>query len=154
MSPPELFEGAELLTNWFGKWPSFHDAEILSVTMHRAGSDPHGHRRPIISVEMHAFQMTPETDGKGFFKLTKHCVMTLVFEGVEGMALHDFNHQNVIGGIAASVGVGEDGSRRILVQFSPIYGMDLEFSCSRAVVAGLNPGKPAEGVYAQKYVNS
>jgi len=42
--PPELgtIEGAKNLRDWFGYWPSFHDAEVILLHLHRRSDDRKG----------------------------------------------------------------------------------------------------------------
>jgi hypothetical protein len=37
------------LVKWFGYWPSFHDAEVLDLELHRTGGS---------TVRIHTFEMT------------------------------------------------------------------------------------------------
>ena len=138
------FDGAELVTNWFGQWPSLHDWEVLSVNVDR-GDKLHG---PIVSVKVHAFQMTSEITDQGFYKLEKHCLIEFRFDEVDCLQLKNANHQNVIEDIFLTDAVAEDGTKRIAVHFESIYGLELDFECSKAQVAALTPFKPTSGVYA------
>jgi hypothetical protein len=70
----------EILTNFFGYTPNFHDAEILKVTLDRNG--------PEINMDI---IITEISEGK-----EKACIVTLKFENVYKMELQDFNIQNVI----------------------------------------------------------
>ena len=65
MSEEAQFEGSEIVTDWFGYWPSLHDSEVLSADFQRAigGSGPE------LRVKVHAFEMTSEVNEKGYFKL-------------------------------------------------------------------------------------
>ena len=36
-SPPPDIEGADVVTQWFGGWPCFHDSEILQCRINRGG---------------------------------------------------------------------------------------------------------------------
>ena len=146
MSEEAQFEGSEIVTDWFGYWPSLHDSEVLSADFQRAigGSGPE------LRVKVHAFEMTSEVNDKGYFKLIKHCIIELRFEQVSDVELRNFGHQNVIDGISLSFVSAKDGSRRIAVEFEVLTEMELSFSCSTAVVAGLTAGIPSEGVYARE----
>jgi hypothetical protein len=42
---------------------------------------------------------TYEKDGKQYFILEKHAVVTFLFEGIEELELHDFSCQNVVSGL-------------------------------------------------------
>jgi hypothetical protein len=146
MSENVGFDGSEIVTDWFGYWPGLHDAEILSVDFQRAvdGSGPD------VYVKVHAFEMTSEVTERGYFKLIKHCIIELRFEQIDDVDLRNFGHQNVIDGISLSFASSKEGSRRIAVEFEAITEMELSFSCAKAVVVGLTPGLPAEGVYTRE----
>jgi hypothetical protein len=146
MSENVEFDGSETVTSWFGYWPKFHDAEILSVDFQRAvdGSGPG------LCVKVHAFEMTSEVTERGYFKFIKHCIIELRFEQIDDVDLRNFGHQNVIDGISLLSASVKDGSRRIAVEFESITEMELSFSCAKAVVVSLAPGLPAEGVYTRE----
>ena len=88
----EMISSAYRLIDWFGRWPTFHDHEVLNVQM----DGPTG---PSILMRIHSWEMTNEADEKGFIKLRKHAIVTLKWKDVKSMFLHDFNVQNVLGGI-------------------------------------------------------
>jgi Immunity protein 50 len=145
MNDYEEFEESAHVTSWFGHWPSLHDAEILSVDFQRAVTC----NSPGVFVKVHAFEMTSEVDEKGYYKLVKHCIIDFRFDQIDDVALRWFGHQNVIGGISLSPASTKDGARRIAVEFESITGVELSFSCARAVVVRLTPGLPTEGVYTR-----
>jgi hypothetical protein len=87
--------GGAALLEWFnGRVPSFHDAEVLTLTLEREGE--------IGSLRIYTFEMTSETDANGYFVLRKHAVVSFQLAGITGLELTDFNHQNVIGGLSLS----------------------------------------------------
>ena len=69
---PDIPGAADVLA-WFGYWPTFHDAQVLSITLNRSGES---------KVAIHAFEATDEVDARGFHVLRKHCLVTFCFEGV------------------------------------------------------------------------
>jgi len=101
--------GAAELTSWFGHWPSFHDAEIINLTLNRTG---------ISILKIHTWEMTNETDGSGHFVLGKHVLVTFQFEEIISLDLADFNQQNVLFGLDLSR--TDDGFRMVL---DPCYGV-------------------------------
>jgi hypothetical protein len=141
------FEGSAIVTNWFGHWPSLHDAEVLSASFRR-GLD--GTWLPRLCADMHAFQMTPEVDERGHFKCIKHCVIELRFHDVDNVELRNFTQQNVIDDISMSFTTTPDQRIRIAVEFESLTEMELRFSCSKAEVVGLTPGIPQESVYGEQ----
>ena len=56
--------GADDLIKVFGRWPSFHDAEVVRFLLERAAPPGAG---PYIVADVHAFEMTDQvgTDGAG-----------------------------------------------------------------------------------------
>ncbi len=64
--------GADDVVKWFGYWPTFQDAEILSIKLNRSGES---------QVVLHAFERTSEVDSRGDYVLAKHAMVTFVLEG-------------------------------------------------------------------------
>lgn len=126
--------GTDLL-EWFGGHaPSFHDAEVLGVTLDREGA------RCILKV--HAFEMTSEVDRNGYFVCTRHAVVTFELGDVTSLELADFNHQNAIMGL--SVVRSEDGGFGLEVE--PAYGLSGVVE-ARSLRISIEPGIPAGSQY-------
>jgi|SRR5436190_479130 hypothetical protein len=84
-------EHAEVIVNHFGYWPSFHDAEIISVRFFR------DMEKSLASLEMRIYVF--EVTGKlmeGFLEQTKHCFIDLEFIGLKANEIGGFNHQNIV----------------------------------------------------------
>ena len=60
------FEGANKVIEWFGKWPSFHDAEIIELRLVRYGT---------CRLKIHTWNTKSEVDEKGFYVTDKHAVV-------------------------------------------------------------------------------
>jgi hypothetical protein len=104
--------GGQVLLEWFdGRAPSFHDAEVLELSLDR--------RKARCSIKIHAFQMTSEVDGKGFFILDKHALVSFRLEGVVNLELNDFNEQNIIHGLVLS----RTADQNFRVELDPAYGL-------------------------------
>ncbi len=78
----EFVTNPDLVTSVLGSWPSFHDAEVLSVELRR---DP----EVTVTLTIKAFPYNPS--GK-----PEQSLFTLVFKGVEEPSLDGFNHQNAL----------------------------------------------------------
>jgi hypothetical protein len=128
--PSEVSEiqGADELHEWFGYWPDFHDAEIMSLHLNRKGTS---------SLSVHTWEMTKEVDAKGYYIITKHVVVEFVLELVSGLTLNGFNHQNVISGLV--VEKIDSGFRLTLDECYGVAGI-LE---AQNVTLRLTPGKPS-----------
>jgi hypothetical protein len=87
-----------MLTDIFGYWPSFHDAEIHEVNLNVSDREPWvvGSASPVMEMSIHAFEMTKDLTPNGSFVLTKHIMTRLRFRNVEGLQLSDFSFQNCI----------------------------------------------------------
>jgi len=112
---------------WFGYWPTFHDAEVLSITMNRSGES---------QVAIHVFETTRGVGASGRLVLTKNAVVTFFLEGFaadrEGIAMNRvefFNHQNVLS--CASVNKLAEGYE---LRLENCYGVDARFVSLRITV--------------------
>ena len=134
----ELIENAELVTGIFGRWPSFHDAEVVRVTLDRSGPDG-----PTLEAQIHVFGLSGEVDPKGHYVLENHTLVTLQFRGVVLDRLEDFNHQNVLGELEmTALDPSENDGCRIAVQMHSSFGLEGSFRCQRCAVASVRPFDP------------
>ena len=83
----EAIHGAKELYDWFGFWPSFHDAEILWLHLDRSGTS---------SIAVHTWEVTSELDANGFYVPAKHVIVEFAVEEVFDLSLNGFNQQNVV----------------------------------------------------------
>lgn len=127
--PPqcEAIHGAKELHGWFGYWPNFHDAEILSLHLNRAGTS---------TMNIHTWEMTKEVDTKGFYVLSKHVVVAFAMKEIFDLSLNGFTQQNVV----SSLGIEkvENGYRLIL---GDCFGLGGRID-ARDLSIALTPGKP------------
>lgn len=120
--------GASELHDWFGNWPSFHDAEIISLHLNRRGSS---------SLRVHTWEMTKEVDEKGYYVLAKHVVVEFILESISGLNLNGFNHQNVIFGL--EVEKIDSGFR---LRLDDCYGLAGSIEAERMSLR-ITPGQPS-----------
>lgn len=57
-----LIGGSKKITDIFGYWPSFHDAEILELTFWRGDVEPEANRYifPVLNVTLHVWELSNE----------------------------------------------------------------------------------------------
>jgi hypothetical protein len=127
-------EGASEIVDWFGRWPSFHDAEVLSVVLERASES---------CIKIHTFEMTNKVDPRGFYVLQKHVIVSFWFEEVLSLSLTGFNNQNVISGL--DLHKTNDEYEMILYACYGVEGRII----SKKVRITMEPGIPTQGVYAK-----
>ena len=126
----DKIEYGRLLTDIFGHWPSFHDAEVISIELFR---DRKGTSEPSLRAKIHVFEMTPEIDDRGFYILKNHVLATILFRGIDENHVAGFNQQNVLRDLV----ITDISSRQLErlnfeVRFPSSFGVEAEFKC-RAV---------------------
>lgn len=115
---PVVIENDWLVLSHFAHWPSFHDAEIISMKLIREG--------PVLQAEVYTFEITGTKDERGFYKRENACYITLTFEEISDTSLADFNHQNVIAGLRMRT-VNDS----VEVWMDALYGLTCHFLCKR-----------------------
>jgi len=139
---PEIpsIQGSEKITSVFGYWPSFHDAEVIEVMLHRNYLET---GVPALTASVHVFEMTSEVSKSGHYVCRHHSIATLRFYDLSQLLLEDFNHQNALSGLAL-----EEIASGFNVNFHSAYGMDSSFTCKAIEVVGFERGIPPGSVYA------
>src|SRR5687767_10468322 len=94
VNPVDVVTGHKELTDLFGDWPSFHDAEVLDLRLHRRGPDEW--ESPILEADIHLFKGRRNQSVPPGIEWYDHTVVTMRFTLVVGLELYDFNHQNAI----------------------------------------------------------
>jgi hypothetical protein len=128
MNPAPDIPGAAEVVAWFGYWPAFHDAEVLSIALNRSGAS---------QVAIYTFETTRDVDPSGHYILVKPAMITFRLEGfpqdqqgIVNTRLEFFNHQNVLNGVSVRPIAG--GYELIL---EGIYGVSGSLCCERLSVA-------------------
>jgi hypothetical protein len=134
--PPEWLTaqipGAADLIAWFGYWPSFHDAEVISIQLLRSGPS---------RLCLHTFDCTREVNKKGQYVCQKHVVITFLLAGLRRLELAGFNHQNVISGLTI---VRAGGGYELIIE--GCYGVEGALA-AESVSIELAPGAPLDSQY-------
>lgn len=121
--PAVQIAGEELLIQWFGKWPCFHDAEVISLFLARSGES-------VIRI----YPYYPE----------KPATVEFILSDISDIELADFSGQNVIHSLSiekARNQYDEDVFRLIL---APCYGVAgrVDAGCMHV---RLSPGPSSDG---------
>jgi hypothetical protein len=128
-APENAITNAEFITNHFGYWPSFHDAEILSITFER----PRDKSNSTARMKVYAFEMTDRLKGR-FFKLVKHCIIEFELTALNGNEFDGFNHQNAVEEIL--FGGNEE---YLFCKINAAYGIDGYLEAREIKVVSLEP---------------
>ena len=134
----DKIKGSKKLTEIFGAWPSFHDAEVLQVSLDRApASTEYG---PTLEASIYVFQMTSEVDKSGHYILKNKVVATIRFSEVCELKLAEFNHQNALMGLSISdISKRQMERQEFQVSFEGSFGIDLQFQCYEIEVLTITP---------------
>ena len=140
----EVPGGADLL-RWFGRVPSFHDAEVLSLDLRRRGQS---------ALRLHGWIMTDKVGEDGFIVLDRHAIVTFTLDGIMDLQIDGFSAQNVIAGLILRRAPDRPERRGFLalapspqdieIELEPCYGLD-GLIRARSVAITLQPGKPDAG---------
>lgn len=146
------------ITDIFGYWPSFEDAEIQELRLSVAGGEPwvNGSESPSLEMIVHVFERTDELTPEGRFILKKHTLVRLRFRNIDGLQLSNFWYQNCIADF--DFGIESMSSSRarssvestqpslLLVNIQSSVGLSGKFKCRSAEVISTEPcdekGKP------------
>lgn len=120
--------GAAELHDWFGYWPSFRDAEVISLHLNRKGTS---------ALRVHTWGMTNQVDAEGFIVLTRHVLVEFLLESVSDCDLDAFNHQNVISRLA--IEKADSGFRLVLTE---CYGLTGSITADNIAIR-ITPGEPS-----------
>lgn len=133
---------SNLLTDIFGRWPSFHDAEVISIELFR---NPNGVSEPNLRANIHVFEMTPEVDERGYYVLKNHMLVTFLFCGIDENKVDGFNQQNVLWELAiVDISSRQLEQLRFEIHFASSFGVEAEFRCRSVEIEAVvcfNPGE-------------
>jgi hypothetical protein len=117
-----LIPGAEAVAAWFGRWPSFHDAEILSVHLNR--------RAPSL-IRIHTWNRGDTTDRHGRYIREREAIVVFEFHAIMAFRMEgeDPDTQNVVQGLAV-----EDTGSGYRLRLFPSYGLSGEILVKHLVV--------------------
>jgi hypothetical protein len=132
---------SEALTRIFGRWPLFHDAEVLSISLDREGQYPY--YGPTLDMAIHVFEMTSEVDDRGYYVLRHHTLVRFRFHQVVEVALEGFNHQNDLYGLNI-IDISERQMEwvRFGVKLDSSFGVGAAFHCRAVTVLSVEPYNP------------
>lgn len=127
--PSELrsITGAQELHDWFGFWPTFHDAEIVRLHLNRNAPS---------YLAVHTCEMTKRINSQGHYESEKHVVVEFIFDELLNLSLEGFSSQNVINSL--NLKTIETG---FLLTLAPCYGLSGSIEAT-SVSIRLAPGPP------------
>lgn len=124
-------QGAALLTSVFHGWPSFHDAEVVRLTLRREPGSAS------LECVFHVFSTTGDLGPEGHFLHGDHTLATIRFDSVEQLTLEDFNDQNAIDDL--KIDLGANSGKRFVVDIPANNGFDASFLCDLISIISAEP---------------
>lgn len=130
-------QNQQVLIDIFGEYPSFHDAEVISILLNRTGEVS-----PSLTVEIHLWQMTNEIDEKGYYILRNSTIVVFRFGRILLESLSGFNHQNVLWDLVIDEINSEEKENEgccYQVSMPSSYGCEAVFKCQTITVVSAVP---------------
>jgi hypothetical protein len=135
----DRIKNKEALIDIFGRWPSFHDAEIISIYLDRDGG-----AGPFLEAKIHLFEMTDQVEDNGAYVLRHHTLVTFRFAKVVMGEVKWFNHQNVIACMSIDeVKPDQNNGCSFNVSIESSYGCEASFECREVMITNVEPFKTA-----------
>jgi hypothetical protein len=145
LSPTSIVAGSEQLTTIFGHWPSFHDAEVVSMRLERIGEDLY--ESPLLFASIHIFAVRRNESSPTGVEFYNHTIVTFRFTMVRDLYLAEFNHQNAIFDLIFEKPADAPEVTPIKITFEPSFGINCSFFCESAEVVQVESRMPANSVY-------
>ena len=130
----ECIRGHDLVTEALGRWPTFHDAKVLSASCAQG----------LCHASVHVFNMTDDVDAHGYYVLEDHHVVDFEFSGVSSCTLPDGYVDDILFELLV-----ESDEHRVRVAFDsavdPSFAWEVVCKTASVVkVTPLNPEPPVE----------
>ena len=130
-------QNSYLLTDVFGKFPSFHDSEVHEIKLVRGETRSYN---PTLSAVIHVFEMTSQVDEKNRYVLKNYVLVEFRFSKVSNLEIAGFNHQNVLQSLEITEASEIEGEEtKFEVTFESIFGVGAEFYCEGISIESVTP---------------
>ena len=131
MSSTEHIVGSEKLLVALGYWPSFHDAEVISVSAQRVPPVALGGGSVKLVVHVRKYETRGEGTAQYEQVLVKSVLASFLCTRVADLELSGFNHQNVINSLSVHKELSAEATDSPLVlTIEPIWGIGGMVRCA------------------------
>ncbi|MFN0207061.1 MAG: Imm50 family immunity protein [Planctomycetota bacterium] len=135
--------GADNLIKVFGRWPSFHDAEVVRFLIERV--KPFG-AGPGIVADIHVFEMTDQVAADGTYIRKHDSLVSFRFAGVDQVVLENFNNQNVLWDLAITdIRDRQIEDLKYEINFASSFGIGAHFLCREVMIERVRPWEGPDG---------
>ena len=141
MEAYEFIAEHEKLIAHFGLWPSFHDAEVHSLNLHRPAQTATGRNIPTLELQLRGWVLKQEISDAGFYKLHGDAIVHFQFEGVFDLQIEGFNNQNVLSSMNLELvdDPGIAGNSALKVELEHCYEFEASFKARAARIISITP---------------
>ena len=133
-----MIKGSDALVARLGYWPSFHDSEVVRVILERKPNPSVGCASVDVLVYYAEATVEYEDDIHFEYGTKNELLIGFRFDGVDGVVVGDFNHQNVIDDIVVEPAAGSD---LLQVTFESIFGAEVSLKCKVASIVSIEEAK-------------
>jgi hypothetical protein len=127
MSIEDKIKNSELLVETIGKFPTFHDSEVVQIVLDRGC-------KPTLLARIYVLKLLGKQDNEAHFDWCRYLV-ELRFSDIAELALRGFGHQNVLSDLyIEELADNDSGATRYEVVFEYCYGVEAIFTCSEIAV--------------------
>jgi len=145
VEPLSIVSDSEQLTTIFGEWPSFHDAEVLSIRLERAFEDLY--ESPVLYASIHVFAARRNERSPTGVEFYNHTIVTFRFTLVLGLHLAEFNQQNAIFDLIFERPPDAPDVAPFRITFEPSFGIQCSFFCKSVGICKTESKLPVDSVY-------
>ena len=130
-------QNSHLLTDMFGEFPSFHDAEVLRVTLERG--DKLGFE-PSLEALINTWQFAGGVDERGYLSSKNDVLVSFRFAKIAEVNLDGFNQQNVLFHLEIiELSEPAENEAKFKVVFLGCFGIEAEFYCDSISIESVEP---------------
>ncbi|MBK8812704.1 MAG: hypothetical protein IPN69_18505 [Acidobacteria bacterium] len=132
-------QNGHLLTDVFGKFPSFHDSEVHRINLIRETRS----FGPTLTALIHVFEVIKESHEKKRRFLESHAFVEFRFSKVSDLEIVGFNYQNVLQSLEITEVVeAETEKPKYEISFEGIFGVSARFYCEEISIESVEPYVP------------
>jgi len=130
-------QGSELVTQIFGCWPSFQNAEIHWLRLTNSHSEQGV--VPTIEFQLHSWEMTNEVSPQGYYVQRNNILVHFRFREIDNLLLYDFNCENAILRLSISPLADPQLRPKYKVEIKSARGLGGSFTCRDITVLSVQP---------------
>jgi Immunity protein 50 len=133
----ERLANHQRVTDWFGIWPSFHDAEVHRLALSRLNSAGGGNT---LELDLHGWTMNSSPTGE--LLVRKAALVGLRFDGIKELFVEGFNAQNVITALHVSYDASAGELHPLRIVFEHCFEFECHFFAMAGEVTRVHPWQP------------